>query len=138
MNTNFDKKTWLVGGGALVVGVVGGFLVATADGHRGHDDRRSDDQHEQHAKKEKADNADMQTHDMSTMMADMNAALAGKSGPEFDAAFLREMIVHHEGAVDMAKAALNRASDPRIKALAAEIITAQEAEISEMKSWQEK
>jgi Domain of unknown function (DUF305) len=73
---------------------------------------------------------------MSDMMHDMSAALEGKTGAAFDAQFLSDMIVHHEGAVAMAKQALLNASDPRIKELSAAIIAAQEKEIASMKSWQ--
>ncbi len=73
--------------------------------------------------------------DMSHMMMDMNAALRGKTGDEFDQAFLSEMIVHHEGAVEMAKLALTSAKHQEIKDLASAIISAQNTEISSMKGW---
>lgn len=74
--------------------------------------------------------------DMTSMMADMNAALAGKSGDEFDKAFIDEMIVHHQGAIDMAILARTSAKHQEIKTLAEAIITAQTKEIDQMKSWQ--
>jgi heat shock protein HslJ len=70
-------------------------------------------------------------------MADMMAALDGKTGDVFDKAFLSEMIVHHEGAVEMAEAALRSAKHDEIKELATAIITAQTTEIAQMRSWQE-
>lgn len=73
---------------------------------------------------------------MTSMMESMNAELAKKSGDEFDKAFLSEMIIHHEGAVGMAKAALTSAKRQEIKNLAQAIISAQNTEISEMKAWQ--
>lgn len=72
---------------------------------------------------------------MADMMHDMNAALEGKTGDEFDRAFLTEMIVHHEGAVVMAEAALRDAKHKEIKDLAGAIISAQNKEIADMKSW---
>jgi len=74
--------------------------------------------------------------DMDDMMASMNAELQGKSGDAFDQAFLSEMIVHHEGAVEMAKLALQGAKHQEIKDLATAIISAQNKEIGDMKSWQ--
>jgi uncharacterized protein (DUF305 family) len=74
--------------------------------------------------------------DMTSMMANMNAGLQGKTGDTFDQEFLSEMIVHHQGAIDMAKLALTNAKHPEIKNLANGIITAQTNEIAEMKAWQ--
>lgn len=74
--------------------------------------------------------------DMASVMHDMNAGLVGKTGDAFDQAFLAEMIVHHEGAVEMAELALTNAKHEEIKNLASLIIEAQNKEITEMKSWQ--
>lgn len=73
---------------------------------------------------------------MASMMASMNAGLQGKTGDVFDQEFLAEMIVHHQGAIDMAKLALANAKHQEIKDLASAIITAQTKEIAEMKQWQ--
>ncbi len=74
---------------------------------------------------------------MSEMMSSMNVELAGKTGDEFDQAFLTEMIVHHQGAVKMAELALTNAEHHEIKDLANAIIDAQNTEILQMKEWQE-
>lgn len=74
--------------------------------------------------------------DMSSMMADMNLALQGKTGDAFDKEFLSEMIVHHQGAVQMAQLALANAKHQEIKNLANDIIAAQNKEIAEMEMWQ--
>lgn len=74
--------------------------------------------------------------DMSSAMMDMNAALRGKTGDAFDQAFLSEMIVHHQGAIDMATLALTNANHQELKDLAKAIIAAQTGEIVKMKSWQ--
>lgn len=74
--------------------------------------------------------------DMSAMMANMNTGLQGKTGDAFDQEFLAEMIVHHQGAIDMAKLALTNAKHQEIKDLAKAIISAQTKEIGEMKQWQ--
>ncbi len=79
---------------------------------------------------------DGQTMSMADMMSSMNTELKGKTGDDFDKAFLREMIVHHQGAVEMAQAALTNAKHQEIKDLANGIISAQNKEISEMKQWQ--
>jgi uncharacterized protein (DUF305 family) len=46
---------------------------------------------------------------MSGAMAGMMSELNSKTGDDFDKAFLSEMIVHHQGAVQMAQAALSNA-----------------------------
>jgi len=56
-----------------------------------------------------------------------------KTASPFDAAFLKMMLPHHEGAVVMAKAELKQGADPQLKELAQNIITAQEREIAEMR-----
>jgi uncharacterized protein (DUF305 family) len=75
-------------------------------------------------------------HDMGDTMTNMQASLAGKTGDAFDRAFLSEMIVHHQGAVDMAVSAKAYAKHDELKQMADVIITAQNAEIAQMKTWQ--
>ncbi len=72
---------------------------------------------------------------MSGMMDGMMAELDGKTGDEFDKAFLSEMIVHHEGAVVMAEAVLENSKKPELLNLAKDIIKAQTSEIAQMKTW---
>jgi uncharacterized protein (DUF305 family) len=47
------------------------------------------------------------------------------------------MIPHHEGAVVMAKDALNKSKRPEIKKLAQEILASQNAEIKQMQQWKQ-
>lgn len=70
------------------------------------------------------------------MMDQMADLLNDKTGDEFDEAFVGNMIVHHEGAVAMAKKAETQAKHDEIKQLSKEIIAAQEKEIGIMKQWQ--
>lgn len=65
------------------------------------------------------------------MMHGMSVAYTGNA----DIDFRTKMIPHHQGAIDMAKVALKYASDPKTKAMAEAIISAQEAEIAEMQAW---
>jgi uncharacterized protein (DUF305 family) len=72
---------------------------------------------------------------MGHMMSDMSAGLNGKTGDEFDKAFIEEMIVHHQGAVDMANLALKNAKHKEILDLSRAIIRAQNEEITDMQNW---
>jgi len=73
---------------------------------------------------------------MAMEMDGMMKNLEGKTGDVFDKAFLADMILHHQGAVAMAEAALKNAKHQEIKDLAKAIITAQNAEIQRMQEWQ--
>ncbi len=75
--------------------------------------------------------------DMSSTMHGMMSGLENKTGDDFDKAFLSEMITHHEGAVDMATAALSNAKHQEIKDMGKAIIDAQTKEIGQMKAWQQ-
>ncbi|MEO5927722.1 MAG: DUF305 domain-containing protein [Patescibacteria group bacterium] len=74
---------------------------------------------------------------MGSTMADMNAGLRGKTGDEFDNAFIDEMTIHHQGAIDMANLVLTTSKRPELIELARNIITAQSNEIEMMKEWRE-
>jgi len=55
----------------------------------------------------------------------------------FDKAFIAAMIPHHQSAIAMAKVAYEESENPRIKKLAENIVSAQQAEIEQMKRWRE-
>ncbi len=73
---------------------------------------------------------------MHSAMGDMMAGISGKTGDDFDKAFLAEMIVHHQGAVDMAEMVLEVSKRPELRKLAEDIISAQTKEIKMMQDWQ--
>ena len=86
-------------------------------------------------------NAHAQEHgesvEMDTDMPGMLSAkelesLEGASGPEFQNMWLEMMIEHHEGAVEMAEAQVEEGSNAKAVALAEDIISTQEREISTM------
>jgi len=54
---------------------------------------------------------------------------------EFDVEFVRQMIPHHEGAIEMAKALKNSDSYAELKELSDTMIKTQTVEIEQMKGW---
>lgn len=72
---------------------------------------------------------------MRRMMITMPAMHDGMMIEDADVAFACGMIAHHQGAIDMAEVLLEHGDDPRMRALAEEIIAAQEGEIELMTTW---
>ena len=71
---------------------------------------------------------------MNTMMAGMMVSYTGNA----DIDFVTAMIPHHQGAIDRAKIELQFGKDPTMQKLAADIIKAQETEITFMQDWLKK
>lgn len=75
----------------------------------------------------------------SLAFAEANAKMHGDMAIEFtgnaDVDFIRGMIPHHQGAVEMARIVLEHGKDPEVRKLAETIIAAQEAELVWMKGW---
>lgn len=65
------------------------------------------------------------------MHKDMDITYSGNA----DVDFVRGMIAHHQGAIDMARIELQYGKDEAIRKLAETIIAAQEGEIKMMKEW---
>lgn len=135
-----NNKAIIIGLITLIVGLGIGYAVGAGKGDERYADSRQNVQSGMHM----MPNGQMMgnggnptpTMSMSDMMTSMNAELKGKNGDAFDQAFLSEMIVHHQGAVEMAQLALTNAKHQEIKDLANGIISAQNKEITEMKAWQ--
>jgi uncharacterized protein (DUF305 family) len=77
---------------------------------------------------------EMPSERMQGMMMNMNL---GEKDNEFDLRFINAMIPHHESAVIMASDAASKSKRPEIKKLAQNIISSQQAEISQMKQWRQ-
>ena len=81
----------------------------------------------------------MEDHSSISMMntnAGMINELNGKTSEEFDKAFLEQMIMHHQSAINMAATGKTNAQHQEVKELTVAIGTAQTKEIQQMKQWQ--
>jgi uncharacterized protein (DUF305 family) len=65
----------------------------------------------------------------------MHKGMAISYTGDADTDFVKGMIPHHQGAVDMAKIVLQYGKDPEIKKLAEGIVKAQNEEIAFMNAW---
>jgi uncharacterized protein (DUF305 family) len=74
---------------------------------------------------------------MSRGMGGMDVKKLGQlKGNDFDIEFIRQMIPHHEGAVEMARAVKNGKARQELQEIADDIIRTQEAEIKQMREWE--
>ena len=68
-----------------------------------------------------------------TAMGDMSVSDDGST--PYDQRFISAMIAHHNGAIEMARAAQTQAEHAELRQLAATIITAQQAEVVQLEQW---
>lgn len=64
-----------------------------------------------------------------------HGAAMQEAGIPFDAGFIDDMIIHHQGAVVMAEEALAQADRAEVRQLAEAIMAAQATEIEQMQAW---
>ena len=72
---------------------------------------------------------------MQHAMEEMMFGFRGKTGEEYEEAFLRGMIVHHIGAIEMAEGLLEHTDRPELVGMAEDIIETQSSEVETMKGW---
>jgi len=73
--------------------------------------------------------------EMDAAMEKMHKAMMIEPTGNPDVDFMRGMIPHHEGAIEMAKILRKYGTDPQTRELATNIIRAQQSEIAMMKKW---
>lgn len=129
------KRKLIVGltAGTLALGTALAFAQQQHHGHGSHKMPAAD--HSAHGSaKPKGDSSpsSLAYHAINAKMHEgMDITFTGNA----DIDFVRGMIPHHQGAVDMAKTVLAFGKDPQIRKLAEEIIKAQESEIALMQGW---
>ena len=115
---------------ALIVGLLVGPLagpVLAGDGHHHHE-------HGQPAAK--ADTSDSPaTRAFRDADARMHREMDIRYTNDVDVDFVRGMIPHHRGAIEMARIALEHSKDPEIRKLAEDIVKAQDTEIAQMEAF---
>ena len=107
------NNTLTVGIIAVIIGLIGGFAISNATG-------------------DKSENVATKQNETSSGMM---ASLEGKTGTDFDLAFIDAMTEHHRSAVEMAQLAQQSTTRPELLKLAEDIITAQTSEIDMMGRW---
>ena len=68
-------------------------------------------------------------------MDKMHRGMAVTPSGDADVDFARMMIPHHQGAIDMARVELAQGKDPTLRAMAQDIVKAQEGKIATLKDW---
>lgn len=124
------KKELLFGGIGLLAGIIITWAVATISVNNNYTGMMN-----MMGMHTRTDNQGMMDNNDMTM-GEMSADLQGKSGDDFDKAFLSGMIAHHQGALDMAKLVQANAKHDELKAMADDILSAQSKEIDQMQTWQ--
>jgi len=97
--------------------------------------RKDHSRHEGMAPKIGGHQAEAAPSAMDDAVNHMNHSMNKPSTGNADADYVRGMIAHHQGAIDMAQAVLKEGRDEEVRAQARGVIKAQKAEIVEMRQW---
>ena len=131
MKAPSQTLTALSAAAALAMLVTIGAHAQSQGGHAGHGS------HAGHSATPTA-GASESTKAFEAVNAKMHADMAIKFTGNADVDFVRGMIPHHQGAIDMARVVLQHGKDTEVRKLAEGIIAAQEQEIAMIRAWQAK
>jgi uncharacterized protein (DUF305 family) len=115
--------------GTALLAALGLAGLALAQGHQGHGSHGT-------AAPAAPDSAATQAYKAANDKMHKEMGISFTGDPDVD--FVRGMIPHHQGAVDMAKVVLAHGKDPELRKLAEGVIAEQEKEIAFMRDWLKK
>lgn len=130
------NQTIVIGLLALIVGLLLGYFFGTNTmPHRESlNDESMYQEMDSHMNGEEIINND---GSMQHAMDEMMLGFRGLEGEAYEEMFLRGMIVHHIGAINMAKELLEQTNRPELTELANNIISSQSNEVEMMRGWLE-
>ena len=129
MQTNSVKTKFLVLTLAAIATITGGLLAASFEISA--KNSKTSNNSDARVKQNMQHDSGMMNHG-SSMEMDL-----GPADANYDLRFVDAMRMHHQGAIEMAKAAQLKSKRPEIKKLAQEIVTAQKREIGQMQQWRQ-